>query len=88
MLAAETKPRAIMIGPSQRRAPKRRRHIGWYFQEKIADEEQARPSPVHGVAHPQVRVHLELGESDVDPVDEGQHVTAKKKGDKAPGDLR
>jgi hypothetical protein len=42
--------------------------IAGHFEEEIADEEQPRAQPVCRGAEPQVAVHRQRGEAEVDPV--------------------
>ena len=48
--------------------------ITGYLEKKVADEEPARRRRIDGLAKAQVLTHLQLGETDVDAIKEGDHV--------------
>ncbi|MCY1186293.1 hypothetical protein D9M73_271520 [compost metagenome] len=55
-------------------------HVGRYFEERIANEEQACTQAVGGSANPEVMFHVRAHEADVDPVDvvEDEHDHEKR----------
>ena len=58
-------------------------HVARHFEDEVADEEDARAEPVDRVAELQVVRHLQLGESDVDAVQERDDVAQEQEGDQA-----
>ncbi|MNC60593.1 hypothetical protein D3C75_1104820 [compost metagenome] len=44
-------------------------HVGRYFEQRIANEEQACPQAVGGSAYTEVMFHVGAHETDIDPVD-------------------
>ena len=58
------------------------------LEQAVAEEEQASPDPVGGVAQVQVALKLPRGESDVHAVDVGDDVADECEGDDAAGHLR
>jgi hypothetical protein len=55
-------------------------HVAGHLKEEIADEEDAGAHAVNRIAHPQVLLHLELGEAYVNAIDVRQNVAEKQEG--------
>lgn len=61
--------------------------VARHFEQYVTDDEQARAEAVRGVAQAQVGLQLELGEADVDTVEEGEQVADHDQRHQAPGDF-
>ena len=61
--------------------------VAWHLKEAIAEKEHPGTESENSRAELQVGIHLQGGETDVDPVEPGHNVKEKEKRDKAQGDL-
>ncbi|MNS65958.1 hypothetical protein D3C72_991510 [compost metagenome] len=68
-------------------AKARQQHVAGHFAQHVADVEDRGAQAVHGVAEAQVLLHLQLGEADVDAVQERHHVADEQERDDAQPDL-
>ena len=62
-------------------------HIARHFEDEVADEEDARAEPVYRIAVLEVARHLQLGESHIDAIQEGNDVTQKQERNQTRGGL-
>ena len=61
--------------------------IARHLKEAITEKEHSGTEAENGRIELQSGIHLQSGETDVDPVEPGHNVKEKKKRDKAKGDL-
>jgi len=62
--------------------------VGRHLEQEIGGEEHARAEAESGFGEPEVRVHRQLGEADIDPVEIGDEVAEDEERNEAPCDLR
>jgi hypothetical protein len=55
-------------------------HVARHFEDEVADKEDACAEPVDCIAELQVARHLQLGESHIDAIQEGDDVAQEQKG--------
>ena len=80
-------PQLIKMRPIQRRAPTRLRIRLLDLENEVADVENAGSQRVGPLPHLEIVEHLQAGETDVDAVQNVDHVEQKQKGKQAPGDF-
>jgi hypothetical protein len=73
------------------RADTLQNQIARHFEDKVADEEQARAHAIHaaeyGRIHIENRLQLKLGKANVDAIDIGDNIAKKQQRDEPAGDL-
>ncbi|MOA23536.1 hypothetical protein D3C78_1441630 [compost metagenome] len=74
-------------GDPEARAEAVQQQVAGNFEDEIAPEEHAGAQGVDSVAELQVAEHVELGESDIDPVEIGRDVAQQQDGQRTQDDL-
>jgi len=71
-------------GDPKPRAETMQRQIGGHLQKEITNEKEAGAKAIGGLAQAKRRIHLQLGETNVRPVNEGDEVAGDQKRNQPP----
>src|SRR3954464_8525208 len=86
-MQAETRPQMTMIRVMVLRPDLFEKQVARHLKQEITDEEDARAQSVDRIAEAKVGLHLELRETNVDPVQVRKDVANEQERDQSPCDF-